>query len=80
MENAMLVSLSRQKALQTQMDVLANNMANMNTAGFKSDSVLFEEYLMPVARMTDMGNQDGKISFVQDVGQFRNLSEGAIEQ
>ena len=80
MENALLVSLSRQKALQAQMDVLANNMANMNTTGYKGDSVLFEEYLMPVARMNDMRPQDAKISFVQDVGQVRDFSEGSIEQ
>jgi len=80
MENALLVSLSRQKALQTQMDVIANNMANMNTAGFKSDGVMFEEYLMPVARMSDMRGQDTKLSFVQDGGQFRNFREGSIAQ
>lgn len=62
------------------MDVLANNMANMNTAGYKSDGLLFEEHLMPNARMTDMSGRNAKVSFVQDVGQFRNFSEGSIEQ
>jgi flagellar basal-body rod protein FlgF len=80
MENALLVSLSRQKALQAQMNVLANNMANMNTSGYKSDGLLFEEHLMPTARMTDLSGRDAKVSFVQDVGQFRNFNEGSIEQ
>jgi len=62
------------------MDVLANNMANMNTAGYKSDGLLFEEHLIPNARMTDMSGRNAKVSFVQDVGQFRNFSEGSIEQ
>jgi len=62
------------------MDVLANNMANMNTAGYKSDGLLFEEHLMQNARMTDLTGRNAKVSFVQDVGQFRNFSEGSIEQ
>ena len=42
-ENMQLISLSRQIALQRQMDVVANNMANINTTGFKAENVLFEE-------------------------------------
>ena len=50
MENALLVGLSRQIALRRELDVVANNIANINTTGFKADGALFEEYLMPVAR------------------------------
>ena len=50
MENTLLVGLSRQMALQRELDVVANNIANLNTTGFKADGSLFEEYLMPVAR------------------------------
>ena len=45
MENALLVGLSRQMTLERQMDVVANNVANVNTTGFKADQSLFEEYL-----------------------------------
>ena len=37
MENAQLIRLSRQIALQRQMDVVANNLANINTTGFKAE-------------------------------------------
>ena len=40
MENAQLIGLSRQIALQRQMDVVANNMANLNTTGFKAERLL----------------------------------------
>ena len=50
MENALLIGLSRQIALQRELDVVANNIANINTTGFKADGAVFEEYLMPVAR------------------------------
>src|SRR5687768_2160313 len=50
MENTLLVGLSRQVALRRELDVVANNVANLNTNGFKADGVVFHEYLMPVAR------------------------------
>ncbi|MGI9383171.1 MAG: flagellar basal-body rod protein FlgF [Methyloligellaceae bacterium] len=80
MENALLISLSRQMALQSRMDVLANNMANVNTAGFKSDSLMFEEYVMPVARMSDVNGSQARLSYVQDVAVFRDFTEGTAEQ
>ncbi|WP_353608939.1 flagellar basal body protein, partial [Labrenzia sp. DG1229] len=42
MENAQLIGLSRQTALRNQLNVIANNMANINTSGFKSQNLLFE--------------------------------------
>ncbi|HTE91988.1 MAG TPA: flagellar basal body protein, partial [Bradyrhizobium sp.] len=48
MANALLIGLSRQLTLERQMDVVANNVANINTTGFKADRSLFQEYLMPV--------------------------------
>ena len=37
MENTLLVGLSRQVALERQLGVVANNIANVNTTGYKSD-------------------------------------------
>jgi flagellar basal-body rod protein FlgG len=36
--------LSAMKGQQRQMDAVSNNLANVNTAGYKSDEVLFKEY------------------------------------
>ena len=47
MENALLIGLSRQVALSRELDVIANNVANIGTNGFKARSLRFEEYLMP---------------------------------
>jgi flagellar basal-body rod protein FlgG len=43
MENALLVGLSRQMVLERQLDVVANNLANVNTNGFKKSRVEFED-------------------------------------
>jgi len=79
MENAQLISLSRQIALQRQMDVVANNMANINTAGYKNVDILFEEYVMPVARHKDFKALDQPLSFTQDWATIDNFAAGSIE-
>ena len=80
MENALLIGLSRQTALERQLDVVANNIANVNTAGYKADSSLFEQFLMPVAHEDNFVGNDRRVSFVQDRGTFRDFSQGAAEQ
>ncbi len=45
-----LIGLSRQMALRRELDVVSNNIANINTTGFKGDTAVFEEYVMPKAR------------------------------
>ena len=34
MQNTLLIGLSRQVALQRELDVVSNNIANMNTTGY----------------------------------------------
>ena len=41
MENTLLIGLSRQATLERQLDVIANNVANVNTTGYKADRSLF---------------------------------------
>lgn len=62
------------------MDVVANNLANMNTAGFKTGTMLFEEHLMPVAQMNDLTGKDRRVSFVLDNSIYRSFTEGSFEQ
>jgi len=79
MENALLIGLSRQMALERQMDVVANNVANLNTTGFKADNSQFEEYLMPVARENRFGLADRQVSFVNDRGTWRDMHQGGVQ-
>ena len=80
MENAQLISLSRQIALQHQMDVVANNMANITTTGFKASDLMFEDFLMPVAKDNDFGGLDRNLHYTQDWSTVHDMSVGAIEQ
>ncbi len=80
MENAQLISLSRQIALQRQMDVVANNIANLNTTGFKGENILFEEFIMPVALDKNFAPADQQLSFTQDWATIHDMRGGAIVQ
>jgi flagellar basal-body rod protein FlgF len=79
MGNHLLVGLSRQLTLERQMDVVANNVANINTNGFKADRSLFEEFLTSRAREDNFVGRDRRISFVHDRGTFKDFTQGASE-
>lgn len=71
MENTLIVALARQSVLTRQMDAISNNLANLNTAGFKSESMVFTELLETTAA--------GEVlSLVHDVAYFRDVSEGPL--
>lgn len=80
MDNAILVALSRQSALRRQMDIVANNLANMQTGGFKASNVKFEEHLMPVAEASAAAPGDQDISFVIDTATLVDFSEGPMRR
>jgi len=78
MENAQLIGLSRQIALRHQMDVVANNMANLNTTGFKAEQILFEDYDMPVARDRGFLPSDQQLAFTRDWATMHDMSTGPM--
>ncbi|KZK77655.1 Flagellar basal-body rod protein FlgG [Pseudovibrio sp. Ad13] len=79
MENAQLIGLSRQSALRRNLDVVANNLANINTTGYKAQRLIFEEFLMPTAQATEFQRPDRPLSFTQDVGTATVLTQGSIQ-
>lgn len=74
MENSIYLGLSRQMVLQTNMDIVANNIANMNTTGFRGQNPVFEEYL------SDPRYADDPLSFVYDYGQYQMTTQGSFER
>jgi len=77
MENAVLVGLSRQVGLGREMDVVANNIANLNTTGYKADGAIFEEFLSTDALDQQTGS---RVSFVRDRGVWHDMSQGPIQR
>jgi flagellar basal-body rod protein FlgF len=80
MENMLLVGLSRQMTLERELDVVANNVANVNTNGYKADRSMFQEYLASNAHEDMFSRPDRRVSFVQDSGTYRDFSQGPAEQ
>jgi flagellar basal-body rod protein FlgF len=79
MENALLVGLSRQMGLRRSIDVIANNIANLNTTGYKADGLMFEEFAMPAARANAFAGADRRISFVNERATWTNMRAGGAE-
>lgn len=80
MENALLVGLSRQMALARELDVIANNVANVGTNGFKARSANFNEFIAPTARAETFRSPDRRLSYVIDRGTPVDMSTGALER
>lgn len=71
MENSLTIALARQSVLSRQMDVIATNLANLGTAGFKAENMIFTELLQQTA--------EGEVlSLVHDVSFVRDLSAGPM--
>jgi flagellar basal-body rod protein FlgF len=80
MANADLIGLSRQIALQRELDVVANNIANLNTTGYKADGSLFEQFLMPDARSELFPPSDRQPSYVRDRATWLDMSAGPVQR
>ena len=79
MENALLVGLSRQAALRRELDIIANNVANLGTTGFKRETLLFEQYLATSARENNFPAPDQRVAFVLDRATRTEFAQGPIE-
>ena len=77
MDNTFMIGLSRQMALRQAMDVVANNIANANTAGFKVESLLLENTAAPTAEQAD-GPAD--LQFVDVWGMGRDFRQGELQR
>ena len=79
MDNAQLIGLSQQTALRRQLDIVANNLANLSTPGFRAERAVFEEFVIPIAEDGTQTGTAANVSFVSDVALFRDFRAGEIE-
>lgn len=78
MDNALLIGLSRQMVLGRELEVVANNLANINTTGFKADNSLFEQFMMPDASADAFPAGSRDLAYVQDRAAWHNLGAGPL--
>jgi flagellar basal-body rod protein FlgF len=75
MDNAIYIGLSRQILLRQEMNIIANNIANVDTTGFKVESLMHKTEPGPPA-MTAGGPRP--IKFVAANGVARDFGQGAL--
>ena len=77
METTTLIALSRQDGLRRQLAIVAHNIANTNTNGFKGERVMFVEHLV---KSPDGQRLLGrKLAYVRDIATLLDFSEGPVE-
>jgi flagellar basal-body rod protein FlgF len=77
MDNALYVGLSRQMVLKREMDIIANNIANADTNGFKFESLMTKE--TPGAPAFTLGGPR-PIKFVSADGVARDFGQGNLRR
>ena len=77
MDNALYVGLSRQMVLRREMDIVANNIANADTSGFKVESLMTKEQPGPPA-FTLQGPKP--VKFVAADGVARDFGQGGLRR
>ncbi len=74
MDNTVYAALNRQVGLFREMNIVANNLANMSTTGYRREAIVFSEFLH------SPGSETGSLSIAHANGQATDLSQaGFIE-
>jgi len=73
MENSLYVGLSKQVVLKENMDIIAQNVANVNTPGYRAQNMVFSEYINDPRYMKE------DVAMVLDYGQYQMTDPGNIK-
>ena len=77
MENPSYLAISHQNALRRQMETVSHNLANANTTGFRSEKLLFAQFLTSKAGNPGIaGEGAAKLAFVEGIGTYRDTKPG----
>jgi flagellar basal-body rod protein FlgF len=77
MDNTTNIALSRLTSQSRAMDVIANNIANMSTPGYRAERMVFADWLSPQTG-THAPKGDRTLSYTQDRATYRDRAEGTL--
>ncbi len=77
MENTGYIALSRQTGLRRQMDVIANNLANMSTHGYRGGQMMFVEHLVKSKGGDSLLTP--RNHYVRDIATMIDTASGPVE-
>lgn len=72
MDNAGYATLTRQSGLMRELQIIANNIANTSTTGFKSEGAMFSEHVAA------LGGNDQSLSMANSAVRATNHTQGAL--
>lgn len=75
MQSGIYVSISSQMALERRLTTIADNMANVNTVGFRSTNVKFDEILS-----NTQNEMNAKVAFVSQGNDYLSTRTGQFDQ
>ena len=71
MDNGIYIALSRQNALFRDLEVSANNLANVTTSGYNAQKLIFSNYLAKDGKARD--------AYANDASSYRDTSNGSVK-
>jgi flagellar basal-body rod protein FlgF len=74
MDNAGYTALTRQSGLRRELQVIANNIANLSTTGFRREGIVFSEFVR------DLDRQEAPLSMAAANAHQTYLVQGALTQ
>jgi flagellar basal-body rod protein FlgF len=74
MENSLYIGLSKQVVLNENMNIIANNVANVNTPGYRAQNMVFSEFVVNPRKMEE------DMSMVLDYGQYQMTDAGSLSE
>ena len=74
MDNATYATLTRQTGLLNELQVVANNIANANTTGFKAEGMMFSEFV------ADLGPDTESLSMASGRIKLTDRTQGTLTQ
>ncbi|MFO0292356.1 MAG: flagellar basal-body rod protein FlgF [Rhodospirillales bacterium] len=80
MENPSYIAIAQMGALRRQLDVTANNVANISTPGYRSERLLFETIFSDMAGNSGLNGPGAKVAFAVDRGIWRDSKPGPVER
>jgi flagellar basal-body rod protein FlgG len=88
MIRALWTSASGMEAQQMNLDVIANNLANVNTSGFKKSSIQFQEMMYDTSKFSGASTTDASTTptgvqvgyGAKPVATERNFTQGILQQ
>lgn len=79
MDSNSSILLSGEMALRRQLEVTANNIANMDTTGFKREAPVFQAYVDKIDDSPVPANEAKRVNYVLDYGTVHDLTAGSFK-